>query len=380
MIDRNINWYHSDATPVRVWMGQEPFPAVILMELDKAIGCNKGDSATAYITLIKQFDDQLFNLCPDDVSLMDIWNLKESFIEVIKEAYGESIVNGAMQVIRKYLAFNEDRLDGSETEGKVERWQTSPHLNTWTRVECLPGKVAQVAAFGRLGISMREGYNPSWRKGICRLIFLSSIGDPFTRTVDFDFLKNDIIQAIASKEGKRHFWLCLTRFPQRMAEFSEHIGGLPENICAMTKITGPKDIHRIDELRRVKAAVRGLYIDPLRQRLPIEQLDLKGISWVVLGGDYQYRNEARPFQLTWASEILKACRSQGVAFMLTQLGCAPILDGSPLILEEPTGSNWYEWPEELRVREYPTEILDYGDSAVARSRQISVENFNQGGI
>lgn len=77
-----------------------------------------------------------------------------------------------------------------------------------------------------------------WKDRLSRLVFVSDMGDALSSKVDFEFLKDDLISAVTSKEGKRHLWLWLTKRPERMALFAEEIGGLPENMCAMTTLTG----------------------------------------------------------------------------------------------------------------------------------------------
>ena len=59
-----------------------------------------------------------------------------------------------------------------------------------------------------------------------------------------------------------------------MRDFAEQIGGLPGNVCAMTTVTGPDALHRVEELRQTKASCRGLSIEPLWECIPPESLDL----------------------------------------------------------------------------------------------------------
>lgn len=85
----------------------------------------------------------------------------------------------------------------------------------------------------------------------------------------------------------------------------------------MTTVTGPDALHRVDELRQIKASCRGLSIEPLWERLPPESLDLNGIDWLVLGGE---SGGIRTFDLAWVEELHAHCQKNGTAFFLKQLG------------------------------------------------------------
>ena len=100
-------------------------------------------------------------------------------------------------------------------------------------------------------------------------------------------------------------------------------------------------------------------IEPLWNRLNPETLDLKGIDWVILGGESGSGNLTTPFEIEWVEELREHCRSQGIAFFLKQLGRVPMRDGKPLKLIDKHGGNWEEWDEKLRVREFPKAFHDY---------------------
>ena len=83
--------------------------------------------------------------------------------------------------------------------------------------------------------------------------------------------------------------------------------------------------------------------------------------------------KARPFNIQWAQNIVQQCREAGVACFVKQLGArpqhevlpelVPFQEGGdpleatlePLELEDPKGGDWSEWPEKLRVRQFPGE-------------------------
>jgi hypothetical protein len=53
--------------------------------------------------------------------------------------------------------------------------------------------------------------------------------------------------------------------------------------------------------------------------------------------------------------------AQGVAFFLKQLGRKPIYRGQLLQLNDCHGGDWAEWPNHLRVREFPGFFHEYGE-------------------
>ena len=95
------------------------------------------------------------------------------------------------------------------------------------------------------------------------------------------------------------------------------------------------------------------------------------IDWVIVGGESG--SGARPFDLAWARSILQQCQAAGVACFMKQLGAKPMNGWEdqtpafrayhtapaykqcrfPIFLESRKGGDPSEWPEDLRVREFP---------------------------
>ena len=74
--------------------------------------------------------------------------------------------------------------------------------------------------------------------------------------------------------------------------------------------------HRIDDLRRVPAAVRFLSCEPLIGSLA--GIDLDGIHWIIVGGESG--PHSRSMNIEWVREIFRACRKQHVPFFFKQWG------------------------------------------------------------
>lgn len=111
-------------------------------------------------------------------------------------------------------------------------------------------------------------------------------------------------------------------------------------------------IKRHRSLVNVPAAVRFWSIEPLLG--PIEALPLKGIGWVIVGGESGHG--ARPCAATWVRDIVRQCQDAGVPVFVKQIG-SNAEEGygvnRKLLLEHSKGGDPDEWPEDLRIREMP---------------------------
>ena len=81
------------------------------------------------------------------------------------------------------------------------------------------------------------------------------------------------------------------------------------------------------------------------------------ISWVIVGGESG--PGARPCNIEWVRSMVDQCQAAGVPVFVKQLGARPIAweRGSyvPMKLRHSHGGDPAEWPEDLRVREFPQE-------------------------
>lgn len=85
------------------------------------------------------------------------------------------------------------------------------------------------------------------------------------------------------------------------------------------------------------------------------------INWVVVGGESG--PNARPCNIDWVRGIKHQCKCAGVPCFVKQLGSKPVLStqfGHDAVKDVPIqniihskGGNIAEWPEDLRVREFP---------------------------
>ena len=149
-----------------------------------------------------------------------------------------------------------------------------------------------------------------WRKP--RLIFINSMGDLFHKGVPLKFIR-DVFELIQTTP--RHTYQLLTKRSERLAELS-HFLTWPKNLWMGVSVETQSETRRIDQLRKVPAEIRFLSIEPLLG--PIPSLDLKGIDWVIVGGESGPK--ARPMKEEWVLEIKAQCYDSQVPFFFKQWG------------------------------------------------------------
>lgn len=149
-----------------------------------------------------------------------------------------------------------------------------------------------------------------WRRP--RRIFVNSMSDLFHARVPDAF-----IQRVFSvmRQADWHEYQILTKRSERLADLDSSLPWAP-HIWMGVSVENARFVHRIDHLRRTKAQVKFLSLEPLLGPLP--RLDLRGIDWVIVGGESGPR--ARPMQHSWALDIRDQCRAAGVAFFFKQWG------------------------------------------------------------
>lgn len=244
-----------------------------------------------------------------------------------------------------------------------------------------------------------------WRKP--RRVFVNSMSDLFHEAVPFEFV--DRVFAVMAL-CPRHTFQVLTKRPERMAEYlrqgpghsAQHrVGGddqvrrhpkfdtplldwpLP-NVWLGTSIESDDQHARAWALLKCPAAVRFLSLEPLIGPVDLDRWELLCkawsekrptmglyIDWVIVGGESG--THARPCDVAWIRSIVRQCRDAGVPCFVKQLGAAPMLgdvsephgwptESGPvdwetgrIRLANRKGADPAEWPEDLRVRQWPVQ-------------------------
>jgi protein gp37 len=189
-----------------------------------------------------------------------------------------------------------------------------------------------------------------------KMCFTCSWSDFFIAEADEDGWRNCAWKII--RQTPQITYQMLTKRAGRiLPNLPEDWGGGYENVWLGVSVESEKQVGRIATLREVPAAVRWVSFEPLLS--DIGKVDLSGIHWAVIGGESG--SVARAFRPEWARNLIAQCRTQGVAVFVKQLGSYPVLDtrydktisGFSRKLADRKGGDMDEWPEDLRIREYP---------------------------
>ena len=372
--DTPIQWCDSSVNPIMGCYGCELYPPTseVLRAIDAAVTAT-GTQIDSKAMLQPLVEDAVSKLeAPlaghkNELNNTNIWNLRKLFASLVETMHGKAAADAVTATIRSKLACYAAKLHFNKG-ADILKPKKVPHkgfAEIFEMVTLFEGSVFKAAKHSDLLGCVRQ--DAEWKGSLPRMIFVSDMGDAFSTQKHFEFLKTDTVPQFQSDAGLRHLWIWLTKRPNTMAKFSEEIGGFPENVCVMTTVTcaDSKNLKRVDDLRAVNAHIRGLSIEPLRERIPPESLNLDGIDWVILGGESGAGKDTPVFHTEWAEELMAHCRKHGVAFFLKQLGRRPVCNGEAIKLKDKHGGEWDEWEQHLRVREFPKAFHAYRSAELA---------------
>ena len=241
-----------------------------------------------------------------------------------------------------------------------------------------------------------------WKKP--RKIFVNSMSDLFHEALTDEAI--DRVFAVMAL-CPQHVFQCLTKRPERMLQYIN--GRQWGRMCDIARqIPGGSHSHnpkyplenvwmgvsvenqatadaRIPLLLQTPAAVHWISLEPQLERVglarylrPVDGSGPKFLGWVVQGGESG--PGARPFDIQWARNTIDQCREADVACFVKQLGAKPywpLVNGlgqwadhvrfsrdtsreapyhwDEIHLNDRKGSDPAEWPEDLRVQQFPLE-------------------------
>jgi protein gp37 len=174
----------------------------------------------------------------------------------------------------------------------------------------------------------------AWTKP--RLIFVNSMSDLFHKAVPRDHIAK-VFETM--EQADWHIYQVLTKRSSLLMKFlNERYQARrpPAHIWFGVSVEDQRATTRIAHLRRAKAAIRFLSIEPLIA--PIAALDLESIDWVIVGGESGPR--ARPMDSRWVIDIRNQCLTAGVAFFFKQWGGRSPKSGGRLL----EGKEWNQFP------------------------------------
>ena len=172
--------------------------------------------------------------------------------------------------------------------------------NTFEEVTKFPGRMKKAAAWDDLyGKKRKEKH---WYDGLPRIIFISDMSDALSKSIDFDYLKTEIIDNVSSEAGMRHIWMWLTKVPQRMVQFCTWLQTKgqewPINLWPGTSITTQGTTSRVDHLLLVghEDTTRFVSLEPQRGPVDLDKYLKDQIHMVIQGGESEQADDhTHPF-------------------------------------------------------------------------------------
>lgn len=172
------------------------------------------------------------------------------------------------------------------------------------------------------------------------------------------------------------------------------VGNLLNDWLRLDRLHSPKNVwigtsveeklradERIPALLDIPARLRFLSAEPLLEEVNLKFMSRsfgfpqhitrkgqavgmpQGIHWVIVGGESGPKS--RPCNVDWIRSIVKQCNTAQVPCFVKQLGAKPggyLVDGAAIPLPDalwkfrvkhPKGGDPSEWPEDLKVRQFP---------------------------
>jgi protein gp37 len=181
-----------------------------------------------------------------------------------------------------------------------------------------------------------------------KMIFVNSMSDLFHDQVPDDYI---IAVARVMSAAKWHTYQVLTKRAERLRmllntklKFAAGQNHIWWGVSVEDRKYG---VPRISHLRRAKATVRFLSVEPLLE--DVGKIELEGIHWVIVGGESG--PGARPLAKEWVITLRDQCKKGGVAFFFKQWGGVRKKAAGRKL----DGETYDEFPERV---EYPVGSLE----------------------
>lgn len=139
-------------------------------------------------------------------------------------------------------------------------------------------------------------------------IFVNSMSDLFHSQVSDEYIRE--VFAVM-RNAPHHIFQILTKRPGRAENMTLE---WPPNVWIGTSVEDERVTDRLDLLRGCDAETLFVSFEPLIG--PIEELDLSGYSWVIVGGESG--SDRRPMAHEWVWPIKDVCREEDIAFFFKQ--------------------------------------------------------------
>ena len=190
-------------------------------------------------------------------------------------------------------------------------------------------------------------------------VFLQDMTDIFNEKIPMKFIE----RVFASIEARPDVtFQILTKRPERIEQYLLWHGNEiqaerlfenwpPPNVWFGVSVETRAYAVRMNYLKRLKYEwpqlpnIMFVSFEPLLGDIGV--INLNGISWAIIGGESGSHH--RPMNIEWARNLVRQAKDQGVAVWMKQLGGFR------------PGGELEDFPEDLRIREFPKEIRNDQD-------------------
>lgn len=215
-----------------------------------------------------------------------------------------------------------------------------------------------------------------WKRS--RKIFVNSMGDLFHESIPDEWI--DRVFAVMAL-CPQHTFQVLTKRAERMRDYMSRV-----DLDAIARMHAPSIVQklkrswplsnvwlgvscerqqeadeRIPHLLQTPAAIRFVSAEPLLGPIdfsmhlgaaPNHEDLARLLNWIIVGGESG--PHARVHDIQWSRDIIAQCKAASVAVFEKQLGSRPIGNAArSLNLKDRKGGDWSEWPDDLRIRQFP---------------------------
>lgn len=220
----------------------------------------------------------------------------------------------------------------------------------------------------------KVSWNPAelekFKVGKARRIFLNSISDTFYDRVQRDW--QDVMFK-AMRDTPQHEYQVLTKRPAGMLKYVRDAG-----VQAMSNVLmgfSAENQRWFDERWKYARQVADLgwrvWVSIEPQTAPIVLGEaVKGLSWVVIGGDNtKPHSHAREFDIAWAESLIAECKAAGVPVFMKQVGVRPYRTVAGKVYSfkaTAEGKHMHEWPKAIQIQQFPPKVPDIPKDAAER--------------
>jgi hypothetical protein len=208
----------------------------------------------------------------------------------------------------------------------------------------------------------------------------------------------------AASQCKKPLWAGHTKpsaFPSMAQHWEEWSAGNPPSNIWIGVSAGADQKAALE----IPAKVHFLSCEPMLHALDEEQNHItQKFDWIIFGGESG--KKARPCHIEWISEGVRFCRQHNIAPFVKQIGAVPVTENANLFdwpddvqlhtgkpddhgfafayihLCDSHGGDMSEWPEDLRIREFPSAPSDLSgneEHLAAPDSSKSVSSFSERG-